>query len=263
MIRKNIKYIKKQKNLKKIVCLTAYTASIAKIIDKYVDIILIGDSLGTVIYGMKNTQKVTMEMMIEHGKAVCKSSKKAFTIIDMPYNTFNKKRQALINAKKLIKNTKCKSVKIEADHETVDIIKHLVKNKIEVVSHIGILPQKFKNFNKIRAIGKKLIDEKKIIDLALKLEKAGSSIIVLECVKESVAKKISLKLKIPTIGIGASVCCDGQILVTNDILQTTNNKNRPKFVKPYANLYLTIDKAIKKFSLDVINKKFPTIKNTY
>ena len=263
MPRISIKNLQLKKNKTKITCLTAYTSSVAKIIDKYVDIILVGDSLGTVIYGMKNTQSVTLEMMKAHGKAVYNSSNKAFTVVDMPYGTYTNKKQALNNARELLHYTKCQSVKLETDESTVVIVKHLTKNKIKVVSHIGITPQKYKNFNTIRYVGKNFKEEKKIFILAQKLERANSCLIVLECIQANLAKKITGNLTIPTIGIGASVDCDGQILVINDILNTDDSFKKPRFVKLYTNLNSIIEKAVKKYSYEVINKKFPLKKNTY
>ena len=252
MSRISIKKIKKYKNKKKITCLTAYSSSITKIIDKYVDVILIGDSLGTVIYGMKNTQKVTMSMMIMHGKAVMNSSNRAFTIIDMPYNSYRNPKEALTNAKKLLNLTKCQAIKIEADHKTIDIIKFLKRKGIIIVSHIGVTPQKFKDFGKIRHIGNTKKERERTIDLAIQLEKVGSSMIVLECIKEDLAKEITNLLRIPTIGIGASLECDGQILVTDDILNMENLKKKPRFIKTYANINKIIDKAVKNYTKDIV-----------
>lgn len=263
MTKKSLKYLCKQKNKRKLTCLTAYTTSIAKIIDNHVDMILIGDSLGSVIYGMDNTQGVTLDMMMVHGAAVCKTSKKAFTILDMPYKTYRNKKEALINAKKLIKFTKCQSLKLEIDKNNTSIVEHLTKNKINVIAHIGVTPQKFKDFNKIRSVGKDTKEEEEIIKLAIKLEKVGSSMIVLECVKEKLARKITKKVKIPTIGIGASLACDGQVLVINDILNIEGVKKMPRFIKSYVNLKKIIEKAVINYTTDVINKKFPKRKNTY
>ena len=263
MTRLNIKKIQSLKKNKKIVCLTAYSKSIAKIIDDYVDIILIGDSVGTTIYGMKNTQGVTLDMMMHHGKTVFNSSSKAFTIIDMPFNSYNNNKKALINAKKLLKYTNCQSVKIETDHKNINIVSHLKSNGIAVVSHMGVTPQQYKDFTKIRSVGRNKKQKKELIDLAIKLEKAGASMIVLECIKESIAKEITNKLNIPTIGIGASPVCDGQVLVINDILNTENKDKQPKFIKSYININKIIKKAVKQFSQEVKNKQFPKIKNTY
>jgi len=263
MQRRSVKSIQSQKNKKKITCLTASTSSIAKIIDQYVDIILVGDSLGTVIYGMQNTQSVTLEMMKVHGRAVFQSSKKAFTIIDMPYGTYKNKQQALINARKLLNYSKCQSVKLESDGSNVHIIRHLTNNKIKVVSHIGVTPQKYKDFNKIRSVGKNIDEKEKIFKLAKKLEKANSALIVLECIKASLAKKITTDLSIPTIGIGSSINCDGQVLVINDMLNTDITFKKPRFVKSYTKLGSIIEKSVKKYCVDVINKKFPLKKHTY
>ncbi|MDC0194855.1 3-methyl-2-oxobutanoate hydroxymethyltransferase [Alphaproteobacteria bacterium] len=263
MARISLKNITNYKNKKKIVCLTAYTSSIAKIIDKYVDIILIGDSLGTAIYGMKNTQSVTIDMMKNHGLAVSSSSKNAYTIIDMPYQSYRNKKEALINAKKLLSFSKCQSVKLETDNSNIEIVKYLVKNGINVVTHIGVTPQKFKDFKKIRSVGKTSIEKDKILNLAINLQKAGSCLIILECINENLAKNISLKLQIPTIGIGASPHCDGQVLVINDILNFDNLEKKPKFIKSYTNLNTIIKRAVKKYSSDVTHKKFPKTIHTY
>ena len=263
MTKKTIETIQNQKNQKKITCLTAYTSSIARIVDNYVDIILVGDSLGSTIYGMKNTQHVTLEMMKEHGRAVAKNCKKSFTIVDMPYNTYNSNKKALLNIRNLLNYTKCQAVKIETDESKINLIKYLTQKKIKVVSHIGVTPQKYKNFDKIRSVGNSNKEKEKILNLALNIEKAGSCLIVLECIKEDLAKVISKKLKIPTIGIGASKYCDGQVLVIDDIIGISNSKKKPKFVKSYANIEALIHKAVEKFCSEVIKKKFPKNINTY
>jgi len=263
MSRISLKKIQKQKKIKKITCLTAYTSSIAKIVDRYVDIILVGDSVGTVIYGMKNTQKVTLDMMMRHGKAVVDSTYKAFTIIDMPFNTYRNKNEALKNAKKLLNYTRSQAIKLETNEKTLEIVKYLVKNKIKVATHIGVTPQKYKNFSKIRSVGNNLKEKEKIYNLALKLERAGSCLVVLECLKENLAEYISNNLKIPTIGIGASIKCDGQILVINDILNTDATIKQPKFIKNYAKINILIENAVKKYCSDVLQKRFPKKNHTY
>jgi len=256
-MRNTIKKIQQLKNKRPISCLTAYSSSISKIVDEYVDIILVGDSLGNAVYGMKNTQSVTLDMMRNHGKAVFQSSKKALTIIDMPYNSYQNTKQALNNAKNLLKYTKCQLVKLEIDKKKVSIISHLVKNNIPVVSHIGVLPQQFSNFNKIKILGKTNKQKKEILDLAYQLENAGSSFLLLECIDKMLAKEITKNIKIPTIGIGSSVHCDGQILVINDILNIDNTIKKPKFVKTYTNLSSSINKSVKQYVADVKNRKFP------
>ena len=260
-----LKYEKllKQKKIKPITCLTAYTISIAKILDGKVDLILVGDSLGTVLYGMKNTRQTTLQMMKEHGKAVVNNVKKSATIIDMPYNSYQNKKQALKNAKEIIKYTKTDLIKLETDEKKIKIVKHLTKNKINVVSHVGVTPQKYSNFNKIKIVGKNNKESQSLITLAKNLEKAGSKFIVLECMKQSVAKKITNLLKIPTIGIGASKYCDGQVLVINDLLNLNSEQKKPKFVKKYINLEKIISTAVKKFTTDVLKKRYPSKKYSY
>ena len=245
MKRNSIKKIQQLKNKRPISCLTAYSSSISKIVDEYVDIILVGDSLGNAVYGMKNTQSVTLDMMRNHGKAVFQSSKKALTIIDMPFNSYQNPKRALNNARNLLEYTKCQLVKLEIDNKMVSIISHLVKNNIPVVSHIGVLPQQFSNFNKIKILGKTNKQKKEILDLAYQLENAGSSFLLLECIDKELAKEITKNIKIPTIGIGSSVHCDGQILVINDILNIDNTIKKPKFVKTYTNLSSSINKSVK------------------
>lgn len=257
------KNLLKQKKIKPITCLTAYTISIAKILDGKVDLILVGDSLGTVLYGMKNTRQTTLQMMKEHGKAVVNNVKKSATIIDMPYNSYQNKKQALKNAKEIIKYTKVDLIKLETDEKKIKIVKHLTKNKINVVSHVGVTPQKYSNFNKIKIVGKNNKESQSLITLAKNLEKAGSKFIVLECMKQSVAKKITNLLKIPTIGIGASKYCDGQVLVINDLLNLNSEQKKPKFVKKYINLEKIISTAVKKFTTDVLKRRYPSKKYSY
>tara|TARA_Y100000590_G_C15657382_1_gene991184 strand:- start:115 stop:909 length:795 start_codon:yes stop_codon:yes gene_type:complete len=263
MIKTTYKKLLKQKHVKPITCLTAYTNSMAKILDGIVDVVLIGDSLATVLYGMKNTRTVSLEMIKYHGRAVTKNIKQSLTIIDMPYGTYNNKYQALKNAKNIIKFTKADLIKIETDSKNIGILKYLTKNKIKVVGHIGITPQKFKDFKKIRSVGKTNKEEKSLISLALNLEKAGAKFIILECIKLHVAKKITNILKIPSIGIGSSKYCDGQVLVLNDMLNIDTNEIKPKFVKKYTNINKVVRGAVKKFTKEVKNKKFPSKNFSY
>lgn len=266
---KNLNYNKfykkllNQKNLTPITCLTAYSSPIAKIIDGKVDLILVGDSLGTVLYGMKNTKKVTIEMMKNHGRAVCSESFKSLTIIDMPNKTYEKNKQALINAKDIISYTKANFVKLETDHKKINIVKFLSQNKINVVAHIGVMPQKFNDFKKIKSIGKNKKEIEYLISLSKKLEKAGAKFLLLECVNKKAAKIITSKVSIPTIGIGSSKYCDGQVLVTDDILNITYNSKKPRFIKSYVNLNKIIINVVEKFTKEVKSKKFPTTKNSY
>ncbi len=253
----------KQKGKKPITCLTAYTKSIAKILDGKVDIVLVGDSLGTVLYGMKNTQAVTLQMMKDHGKAVCTNIKRSLTIIDMPYKSCADKKQAFKNAKSILNYTNADYIKLETDEKNFEIIKYLIDKKINVVGHIGVLPQKFRDFKKIKSVGKGKKESNDLVSLAINLQKIGVKLIILECIKDLVAKKITNKLTIPTIGIGSSKHCDGQVLVTNDLLNLDLEKKIPRFVKTYTNLNKLISLAVEKFTKEVKSKKFPSNKNSY
>ena len=260
-MKSKLQRILKKKNRSKLVCLTSYSKNFSQILDKYCDIVLVGDSLSNVLYGMKNTQHVTLEMMKEHGRAVAKNCKKSFTIVDMPYNTYNSNKQALLNIRNLLNYTKCQAIKIETDESKINLIKYLTKKKIKVVSHIGVTPQKYKSFDKIRSVGNSNEEKEKILNLALNIEKAGAFSIVLECISGQTSKIITKNLKIPTIGIGSSKFCDGQILVTDDMLGLSGFY--PKFVKKYINLKKIISRTVGKFSKEVRNKKFPSNKNSF
>jgi len=254
-----IKTIIRKKNKSKIVCLTAYSKNIAEIIDNHVDIILVGDSLGSVLYNYDTTRKVSLKMMFEHTKSVRMGVKKSLLVIDLPYNTYRNKSEALKNSKKAIKETKCDAVKIEGGSRVKDIVSHLVKNKIPVLGHIGITPQTTKG--KFKSKGKTETEKKKLINDAKVLEQSGAFGIVLECIYSDISKKITNLIKIPTIGIGASIHCDGQVLVTDDILGLTNAKI--KFVKKYTNIKKIINSAVFKFKQEVKSKKYPTKKYSY
>ena len=254
-----IKKIINKKNRSKIVCLTAYSKNIAEIIDNHVDIILVGDSLGSVLYNYNTTRKVNLKMMLEHTKSVRMGVKKSLLVIDLPYNTYRNKSEALKNSKKAIKETKCDAVKIEGGIKVKDIVRHLVKNKIPVLGHIGITPQTVKG--KFKSKGKTETEKRKLINDAKELEKGGAFGIVLECIYSDISKKITNLIKIPTIGIGASVHCDGQVLVTDDILGLTNAKI--KFVKKYTNVKKIVNSAVLKFKKEVKSKKYPSKKYSY
>jgi len=247
-----------KKNKTKIVSLTAYSKNVASILDNYCDIILVGDSLGSVLYGYKSTREVNLDMMIEHSKSVRMGIKKALMVVDMPYNTYRNSKEALKNAKKIILKTKCDAVKLEGGKKIYEIVKTLIKNKIPVMGHLGLLPQSDKKF---KFKGKKKTEKDRIIKDSQLLEKAGVFSIVLECVETSLAKIITQNIKVPTIGIGASKYCDGQILVFDDLIGL--NPMNFKFVKKYANIRNEISKAVLKYSKEVRKSKFPNKKNSY
>ena len=247
-----------KKNKSKIVCLTAYSKNIASILDDHCDMVLVGDSLGSVLYNYKSTRSVKLDTMIEHSKSVKMGIKKSLMIVDMPHNTYRNSSEALKNAKKIISKTKCDAVKLEGANKVINIIKYLIKNNIPVQGHLGLLPQSAKNF---KFKGKKLSERNKILNDAKLLEKAGVFSIVLECVESSLAKLITKELKIPTIGIGASSYCDGQVLVTDDMIGL--NKINARFVKKYTDITKHIRSAIIKFKNEVKSNKFPKKKHSY
>jgi len=253
---KKIKKILAKKNKKKIVSLTAYSKNIAQILDKYCDIILVGDSMANVLYGMKNTHRITLDTIIQHSISVRKGIKKSLLVVDMPKGSYQNPSQAKKNAKLIFKKTNCDAVKIESNNKNFKIIREITKAKIPVMGHIGYTPQ-FKNRFKVE--GKKKQEVKKLIKESISIEKAGAFSIVLECITPNTAKIITNLLKIPTIGIGSSSHCDGQILVTDDIIGLSGFY--PKFVKKYVNLNTIIEKAVKKYSKEVKTKVFPKNKN--
>ena len=259
MLTKISRLVLKKKNKSKIVCLTAYSKNIAEEIDNYADLILVGDSLGSVLYNFNTTRKVNLSMMIEHSKSVRKGVKKGLMIVDMPFNTYRNKSQALKNCKKIIKETKCDGIKLEGGKKIIEIIKHLIKFKIPVMGHIGITPQSVRG--KFRYKGKSDIEKKNLLKDSKSLQDAGVFAIVLECIERKVSKEITESINIPTIGIGSSNFCDGQILVTDDLLGLTDTKI--KFVKKYADIKSNIRNAAKKFKLDVKKGSYPSSKYSY
>ena len=195
----NIKKFIAKKNKSKIVSLTAYSKNIASILDNYCDLILVGDSLGSVLYNFTTTRKVTLNMMIEHAKSVRLGVSKSLLVVDMPYNTYRTKSEALKNCKKVMKETKCDGVKLEGGLRIKEIVKHLIKNKIPVLGHLGITPQTVRG--KFKSKGKSARERNRLLSDAELLEKSGAFAIVLECVKGDLSKEITRKITIPTIGM--------------------------------------------------------------
>jgi len=248
----------KKKNKTKLVTLTAYSKNIASVLDNYCDLILVGDSLGSVLYNYKTTREVTLNTMIEHSKSVRMGIKKSLMIVDMPHNTYRNPKEALKNAKLIMKKTKCDGVKLEGGKKIINTIKTLVKNNIPVMGHIGVLPQSDKTF---KFKGKKQSEKENIMRDAKLIEEAGSFCMVLECVQTSLAKQVTKSVSIPTIGIGASNNCDGQILVFDDLVGLNPIKFR--FVKKYLNIKSEISKAVSKYVTEVKTKKFPSKKYSF
>ncbi len=255
---KKIKKILNKKNKSKIVCLTAYSKNIAEILDKHCDLVLVGDSLGSVLYNYKSTKEVTLQTMINHSKSVRLGVKKSLMVFDMPYNTYRSPQEALRNAKLVIKETKCDAVKLEGGKKIISIVKKLVQNKIPVMGHVGILPQTDKKFS---FKGKKQKESNKILNDTKLLEKAGAFSIVLECIETRLSKKITNNLMIPTIGIGSSANCDGQVLVIDDLIGLS--KSKFKFVKKYIDISRIIENAVIRYKSEVKKKRFPTRKHSF
>ncbi|MTI11448.1 3-methyl-2-oxobutanoate hydroxymethyltransferase [Curvivirga aplysinae] len=240
-----------------IVVLTAYTAPIAKIVDQHADIILVGDSLGMVIYGMENTLGVTMDMMINHGKAVSSMTKNALIVVDMPFGSFEESKEvAFRNAVRLMAEGGANAVKIEGGRDVAPTIDFLTQRGIPVMAHVGLMPQRVQAMGGFRAQGKDEASANEILKDALAVQEAGAFSVVIEGVMEPVGRKITEELDIPTIGIGASAACDGQVLVIDDILGIFD-EFKPKFVKRYANLNKDINAAIEDFCSEVRSGAFP------
>ncbi len=248
---------------KPISCLTAYSPSIANILDGKIDLILVGDSIGSTLYGMKNTQGVTMDMMKNHGAAVNKTIKKSLKVLDMPYKTYDNKIDAYKNAKILLNHCKPDLLKIEISEKKLVVLKHLVDKKINVISHIGVTPQSYKNFNKIKILGRTNKEKQNLLKLAKESETLGAKAVLLECVTANTAKLITENISIPTIGIGASKYCDGQVLVFDDLINLSINDKKPKFVKNYFNFNKVAANVVKNYNREVKLKKFPSTKFTY
>jgi len=251
-----------KENGEKIACLTAYDASIAKLIDKCgVDAILIGDSLGMVIKGHENTRSVTMQDMLYHTEIVANSCKQALVIADMPFMSYMSSELALKNAQNLV-NVGADMVKIEGGQEHEEVFRILSSNNINVCGHLGLQPQMVTNSSEYKIQGKDEYSAGIILNDALLLESLGVSVIVIECVPSTLAKEVSSKLGIPTIGIGAGKDCDGQVLVSYDMLGITQGK-LPRFVRNFVATEGMISMAISSFVKEVKEGTFPSTNESY
>ena len=255
---KKINKFLKKKNKSKVICLTAYSKNVASILDKHCDLVLVGDSLGSVLYNYRSTKEVTLDTMINHSKSVRQGVKKSLMVVDMPYNTYRNPKEALKNARLIMKKTKCDAVKLEGGKKIISIVKLLVRNKIPVMGHLGILPQTEKKFT---YKGKILSERNRILQDAKLLQKAGIFSIVLECIETKLAKQITKQLNIITVGIGSSANCDGQVLVMDDLIGLSQSKFR--FVKKYVNISKIINSAVKKYKSEVLKKQFPKAKHSF
>ncbi len=258
MTRRNtVATIASLKGRQPVVCLTAYTAPVARLADKHADLVLVGDSLGMVLYGMDSTVTVTLDMMIAHGRAVVKSTHKALVVVDMPFGTAQESpEQAYRNAVTVMQQTGCAAVKIEGGAEMAETVAFLVQRGVPVMGHVGMQPQSVNVYGGFAPRGRTIDDRSKIVSDAAAIEKAGAFSIVLECVPGELAAEITARANVPVIGIGAGSFCDGQILVTEDLLGFTGGYV-PSFVKKYESLYEAAEQAVAAYADEVRRKLFP------
>jgi len=255
---------KKKDESRKIIMLTAYDYTMASILDKVgVDVVLVGDSLGMVMLGYDSTVKVTMNEMLHHAKAVTRGVNNAIVVGDMPFMSFNvSTTDAIKNAGRFLKEAECDAVKVEGGEEVCDKVKAIVDAGIPVLGHIGLTPQTVSKLGGYKVQGKTVEKAKYLIRSSLALQQVGCFGIVLECIPARLSQILTSKLHIPTIGIGSGRYCDGQVLVTHDLLGMFE-KFKPKFVKEYLNMRKIIDEVVSKFKQEVLEKKFPSKKHEF
>jgi 3-methyl-2-oxobutanoate hydroxymethyltransferase len=254
--------IRARKGGEPIVCLTTYHAHTARLVDKHCDVALVGDSLGMVMHGMETTVPVTLDMMILQGRAVMRGSQRALVVVDMPFGSYEaSKEQAFMSAVRVLKETGCGAIKMEGGTRMAETIAFLVERGVPVMAHVGLTPQSINTIGSFRAQGRDEADWAPIEADALAVAQAGAFSVVLEAMAEPLARKITAAVPIPTIGIGASAACDGQVLVMEDMLGLTPRV--PKFVKRYGDLGPGIDKAIGDYAAEVRARTFPGPEHTY
>jgi 3-methyl-2-oxobutanoate hydroxymethyltransferase len=254
--------IRARKNGEPIVSLTSYHAHTARLMDQYCDFILVGDSLGMVMHGMESTVPVTLDMMILQGHAVMRGSKRALVVVDMPFGSYEaSKEQAFMSASRVLKETGCGAIKLEGGRRMAETIRFLVERGVPVMGHIGLTPQSINTIGSFKAQGREEKDWGPIEEDARAVTEAGAFCMVIEAVAEPLARKITAAVDIPTIGIGASAACDGQILVLEDMLGLSARV--PKFVKRYGNLGPSIEKAVADYAAEVRSRAFPGVEQVY
>ncbi|MBK8769079.1 MAG: 3-methyl-2-oxobutanoate hydroxymethyltransferase [Rhizobiales bacterium] len=245
-----------------IVSLTSYHAHTAAIADKHVDFLLVGDSLGMVMHGFESTLPVPLELMIMHGRAVMRGAKKALVVVDMPFGSYEESpAQAFRNAARVVKDTECGAIKLEGGKRMAETIRFLTERGVPVMAHVGLTPQSINVLGAFKAQGRKVEEWAAIEEDARVVAEAGAFAVVLEAVAEPLAARITKQVDIPTIGIGASASCDGQILVMEDMLGLSPRV--PRFVKEFGKIGEAIDRAIGMYAEDVRSRAFPGNENTY
>ena len=254
--------IRARKGGEPIVCLTSYHAHTARIVDAHCDVILVGDSLGMVMHGLETTVPVTLEMMILQGHAVMRGSKRALVVVDMPFGSYEtSKEQAFTNAARVMKETGCGAIKVEGGKRMAETIAFLAERGVPVMGHVGLTPQAINTIGSFRAQGRDETDWARIEEDAIAVSRAGAFSVVIEAVAEPLARKLTSSVPIPTIGIGASPACDGQILVLEDMLGLSPRV--PKFVKRYGTLGPGIEKAVADYAAEVRSRAFPGPEHVY
>lgn len=254
--------IRARKGGEPVVCLTAYTAPMARLVDAHADLILVGDSLGMVVHGLPSTLGVTLEMMILHAQAVRRTATRALIVVDMPFGSYEQgPQQAFANAARVMAETGCGAVKLEGGVAMAETIRFLVARGVPVMAHVGLTPQALNVIGGYRVQGRGA-DAARVLGDAVAVAEAGAFSIVLEKVTESVARRITGAVAVPTIGIGASPACDGQVLVLDDILGLFADF-RPSFVRRYAELGAAAEVAIAEYAADVRARRFPAPEHTF
>jgi 3-methyl-2-oxobutanoate hydroxymethyltransferase len=254
--------IRARKGGEPLVCLTSYHAHTARILDGYCDVILVGDSLGMVMHGLESTVPVTLDMMILQGNAVMRGSKRALVVIDLPFGSYEaSKEQAFTSAARVLKETGCGGIKLEGGRRMAETIAFLVERGVPVMGHVGLTPQAINTLGSFRAQGRDQDDWGPIEADASAVADAGAFSVVLEAMAEPLARRITAAVPVPTIGIGASVACDGQVLVLEDMLGLSPRV--PKFVKRFGDLGPSIELAVKKYAEEVRSRHFPTADHVY
>jgi len=254
--------IRARKGGQPIVCLTSYHAHTARLLDRHCDLILVGDSLGMVMHGLETTVPVTLDMMILQGLAVMRGSRRALVVVDLPFGSYEaSKEQAFMSAARVMKETGCGAIKLEGGRRMADTIAFLVQRGVPVMGHIGLTPQSINTIGSFRAQGREEAHWGPIEDDARAVNEAGAFSVVIEAVAEPLARRISEDIAIPTIGIGGSVACDGQILVLEDMLGLLPRV--PKFVRRYGDLGPAIESAVAAYAADVRSRAFPSPEHVY
>lgn len=260
--RKTVRDIAAAKGGEPLVCLTAYSAPMAELLDPYCDVMLVGDSVGMVVHGLPSTVGVTLEMMILHGQAVMRRSQQAFVVVDMPFGSYEASPvEAFTNAARIMQQTGCQAVKIESGVYAAETVRCLVERGVPVMAHVGLRPQATHVDGGFRAKGRTEDERRRVMSEAVAADEAGCFAMVVEGVAEDLARDITAAVRCPTIGIGASAACDGQILVTDDLLGVFDWT--PRFVRRYESLRTRITAAVETYAADVRARRFPAAAETY